>query len=86
MLIEFRYVGIEVLTAVVMKSCVFWDITPCSLLKNNRFFGGIYYHLQDRRKRQVRNKRESRWQAFFFHAGFLFDFLFEPDDGGDMLF
>jgi hypothetical protein len=29
------YVGFEVLTAVVMKSTIFWDITPCSLLKVN---------------------------------------------------
>jgi hypothetical protein len=26
------YVGSEVLTAVVMKGCIFWDITPCSPL------------------------------------------------------
>jgi hypothetical protein len=31
-------VGFEVLTAVVMKSTVFWDITPCSPLKVNRRF------------------------------------------------
>jgi hypothetical protein len=24
-----------------MKSTIFWDITPCSLLKVNRRFGGI---------------------------------------------
>jgi hypothetical protein len=24
------YVGFEVLTAVVMKSSIFWDITPCN--------------------------------------------------------
>jgi hypothetical protein len=41
------YVGSEVLTAVVMKSTVFWDITPCSPLKVNRNFGGTYrLHLQ----------------------------------------
>jgi hypothetical protein len=33
-------VGFEVLTAVVMKSSVFWDITPCSLLKVNELLGG----------------------------------------------
>jgi hypothetical protein len=27
------YVGFEVLTTVVMKSDIFWDITPCSPLK-----------------------------------------------------
>jgi hypothetical protein len=32
--------GFEVLTAVVMKSSVFWDIMPCSLLKVNQHFGG----------------------------------------------
>jgi hypothetical protein len=36
-------VGFEVLTAAVMKSTVFWDITPCcNLLKDNRRFGEIY--------------------------------------------
>jgi hypothetical protein len=28
-----HFVGSEILTAVVMKSSVFWDITPCSPLK-----------------------------------------------------
>jgi hypothetical protein len=40
-------VGFEVLTAVVRKSSTFWDITPCSPLKVNRYFGGIgRFHLQ----------------------------------------
>jgi hypothetical protein len=30
----------EVLTAVVMKNSIFWDITPCSLLKVNWHFKG----------------------------------------------
>jgi hypothetical protein len=42
-----KFVGSEVLTAVVMKSTVFWDITPCSLLKANRSFEGTCsLHLQ----------------------------------------
>jgi hypothetical protein len=28
-------VGFEVITAVVMKSSIFWDITPCNPLKFN---------------------------------------------------
>jgi hypothetical protein len=37
----------EVLTAVLMKSTIFWDITPCSPLKINGRFGGTYrLHLQ----------------------------------------
>jgi hypothetical protein len=35
-------VTFEVLTAVVMKSSIFWDITPCSLLEINRGFGGKF--------------------------------------------
>jgi hypothetical protein len=35
------FVGFEVLTAVVMKSSIFWDITPCSPLKVNRLFGKV---------------------------------------------
>jgi hypothetical protein len=31
----FKLVGFEVLTAVVMKSTIFWDITPCSPLRVN---------------------------------------------------
>jgi hypothetical protein len=36
------YVGFEVLTAVVTKSTIFWDITPCSRLIINRRFGRTY--------------------------------------------
>jgi hypothetical protein len=35
-------VGFEVFTAVVFKSIVFWDMTPCSPLSYNRHFGGTY--------------------------------------------
>jgi hypothetical protein len=34
-------VGSEVLTAMVMKRAIFWDITPCSPSKINQHFGGI---------------------------------------------
>lgn len=40
-------VGFEVLMAVVMKIYVFWDVTPCSLLKVNRCFQTTcHLHLQ----------------------------------------
>jgi hypothetical protein len=35
-------VGSEVLTAVVMKSSIFWNITPCSPLKVNSCLEGIH--------------------------------------------
>jgi hypothetical protein len=42
-------VGFEVLTAVVMKSTIFWDIMPRIPLKVNRRFGGTYsLYLQGR--------------------------------------
>jgi hypothetical protein len=33
------YSGFEALAAVIVKSCVLWDITPCNLLQMNRRFG-----------------------------------------------
>jgi hypothetical protein len=35
-------VGFEVFKAVVMKSIIFWDVTPRSLFRCNRRFGGTY--------------------------------------------
>jgi hypothetical protein len=69
-----KFAGFEVLTAVVMNSTIFWDITPCSPLRVNRRFGGTYgLHLQSR-----------ALLATFFHAGFLLGLFFDPEDGGDM--
>jgi hypothetical protein len=40
----------EVLTTMVMKNTIFWDITPCSPLEVNRRFGETYrLHLQGRK-------------------------------------
>jgi hypothetical protein len=45
-----KYLGFEVLLALVMKSTTFWDIAQCSPLKVNRRFGGTYrLHLQDQK-------------------------------------
>jgi uncharacterized protein YfaT (DUF1175 family) len=46
------HVGFEVFTAVVMKSILFWDMTPCSPLSFNQHFTGTYrLYLQGRRNR-----------------------------------
>jgi hypothetical protein len=57
-------VGFEVLTAVVMKSSIFWNIRPCSPSKVNRCFDGTCrLHLQTQRISRARNQCKSRWQA-----------------------
>jgi hypothetical protein len=44
---KLRNVGFQTLTAVIMKSTIFWDITPCSPLKvKGRFRGAYCLHLQ----------------------------------------
>jgi hypothetical protein len=49
---------------ITLQNIIFWDITPCSPLKLNRRFGGIYRpHLQGRRISRARNQRERRWQG-----------------------
>jgi hypothetical protein len=35
-------IGSEVLTEVIMKSTIFWDITPCSPLSVNRSFATFF--------------------------------------------
>jgi hypothetical protein len=53
------FVGFEVLTAVVMKSYIFWDIMLCSPLKVNRRYGGTcHLHHQGRRMSQAKHQRE----------------------------
>jgi hypothetical protein len=42
---KYHSVGFEVLTTVVMKSSVFWDITPCSSLQVGRRFGRWRRHV-----------------------------------------
>jgi hypothetical protein len=55
-----KYFGSEVLTAVAMKSYIFWDITPSSPLKVNRRLGGKSgLHLQGRRVGQARNQHKA---------------------------
>jgi hypothetical protein len=57
-------VEFEVLTAVVMKSSIFCDITLCSSLEVDRRFGETCsLHLNGRIISQARNQSESSWQA-----------------------
>jgi hypothetical protein len=49
---------------VLKNSTIFWDITPCSLLKVNWRFRGTYrLHLQGRKISRTRNQRECRLWA-----------------------
>jgi hypothetical protein len=57
---EMTYVGFQVLTAVVMKSSIFWDIMPYSPLKvNRRFRGTRRLHLQGRRNQREAGSKQS---------------------------
>jgi hypothetical protein len=61
-------VGFEVLTPVVMKSSVFWNITPCSPLIIDRHFGETHrLHLNGRGK--------------LLYAGALLGIFFDTGDG-----
>jgi hypothetical protein len=80
---QYIYLRFEVLTAVVMKSTILWDISPCSPLSVNQCFGATYrLSLQGQKIRWARNQCESRWQnillATCFHAGFLLTLFFRP--------
>jgi hypothetical protein len=54
---EHYCLGFEVLTAVDMKSSIFWNVTPCNSLKVNIRFGRTCnLYLQDRRISKPSNK------------------------------
>jgi hypothetical protein len=54
------YVGLEVLTAAVLKNSVFQDITPCSPVKvSGHLEGTCRLHLQGRIISQERNQSEA---------------------------
>jgi hypothetical protein len=65
-------VKFEVLAVVFMKSSIFWDITPCGLLKVNQCF------------RETHRLHVQAVLATHFHAGFLLGILFGPEDGDDV--
>jgi hypothetical protein len=76
-----KTVGFEVLTAVVMKSTIFWDITPCSPLSVNRCFGGTCRLHVVGRQNKLSQKLESRWKSDAFTlvscAAYIFDLKME---------
>jgi hypothetical protein len=63
-----KKVGFEVLTAVVMKSSILWNITHCSPLKINLRFRGTYASIF----------RVSG--CYLLHIGFLVALFFDPED------
>jgi hypothetical protein len=78
----------EISTTLTMKNSVFWDITPCSLVKVNSHFLEVYHlHLQVRRKSHARSRHEAdSKQSYLLHVGFFLGLLFSPEDGGDIFF
>jgi hypothetical protein len=59
----------EFLTAVIMKCYIFWDITPCSLLKVNRRIGGkCCLNFQDQIISQAINQLEVGDQQIYYTA------------------
>jgi hypothetical protein len=74
----YNNVRFEMITTVLMKGSILWDITPCSLLKVNQCFRGTCcLHFQGQRISQVKNQCEAvaREQLGLF---------FNPEYGGDM--
>jgi hypothetical protein len=76
----------RILTAVVMKSYIFWDIKPCSPLQYNRRFGGTcHLLLQSVRINRGRINQHETDGKQRFNDGFLLG-LFSDTEGGDEMF
>jgi hypothetical protein len=75
--------GLEVLTAEVKRSSIFWNIRPWRPLKISGNFGGncaSIFRVEERAKQEVSMKQVTSTV----HVGFLNCLFFDPDDGGDM--
>jgi hypothetical protein len=72
-----QFVGSEFLKAVSMKSLIFWNIKPYSLLKVSRRFGEYIAMQKDSMKRAA-----SEATCYLLHDGFLLGLFFDPEDGG----
>jgi hypothetical protein len=61
-----------------MKSCMFWDTTPCSPVQVNRRFGRNMSHSPS----ESNNKPSTIFDLF--HASLLLGLFFDPEDGDDI--
>jgi hypothetical protein len=71
---------IVALTAVVMKSCIFWDMTPCSPLKIDVSEEHIAYIF----RAEEQTEQETSSACYLCQVGFLLGLLFDPDDDGEI--
>jgi hypothetical protein len=67
------FVEFEVLTAIDMKSSIFWDVTPCSPVNDNiRFVGTYRLHLRGERLSLARSQHETGSKiCYLLHASFM---------------
>jgi hypothetical protein len=82
-----KNVRFEVLTAVIMMSSAFCDITPCRPIKDNRCFGGTCrLQLQGWKVSRASNKQEAcskRNIGLLASCWLLSGLLSDPEDGSD---
>jgi hypothetical protein len=76
--------GSEVLTEMIRKSTIFWDVIRCSSVQVNRRLGGTYrLHLQGRRvSREWNQQKKALWLLPTF-CWLLPILTFDREDGGD---
>jgi hypothetical protein len=71
----------------MLKSSVFWDIIPCSLMKVNGHFRGTHYlHNQWASQEHSIKQAELCSTCCLFQACFLLGLCYDPEGGGGIFF
>jgi hypothetical protein len=75
---------IDVLTTVVMKNVISWDITPYSPFRRNISPPNSGYKNNPNKMAAWKQVGNAVLLGTCFHAGILFGLFFDPEEGGDM--
>jgi hypothetical protein len=74
-------IGLEFITALVMRSVIFWDVVTCSLLGDisGKHVGSVF-RLEEESKEESNTEHVAGWLCYLFHADLLHYLFCDPEN------